>query len=78
MTHLIEDYALIGNCETAAVVSRGGFMDWLGLPRFDSPACFAALLGSLENGRWPIAPADSSARSKRRSGATRWSSTLAC
>ena len=65
MTQLIEDYALIGNCEAAALVSRGGSMDWLGMPRFDSPACFAALLGSPENGRWLIAPADGSARSAR-------------
>ncbi len=52
----IEDYALIGDCETAALVSRDGSIDWLCWPRFDSPACFAALLGSPKNGRWRIAP----------------------
>ena len=56
MPSRIEDYALIGNCESAAMVGRNGSIDWLALPRFDSAACFAALLGGSENGRWQIAP----------------------
>jgi GH15 family glucan-1,4-alpha-glucosidase len=52
----IESYALIGDLQTAALVGRDGAVDWLCLPRFDSPACFAALLGDEENGRWRIAP----------------------
>ncbi|MBV4500604.1 glycoside hydrolase family 15 protein [Pseudomonas shirazensis] len=54
----IEDYALLGNCRSAALVSRDGSIDWLCLPRFDAPAVFAALLGNEENGRWRLAPSD--------------------
>jgi GH15 family glucan-1,4-alpha-glucosidase len=61
----IEDYALIGNMQSAALVSREGSIDWLCLPRFDSPACFAMLVGSSENGRWKIAPAGAITRSTR-------------
>jgi GH15 family glucan-1,4-alpha-glucosidase len=62
----IEDYALIGDCEAAALVGRDGSIDWLCWPRFDSDACFAALLGTPEHGRWVIAPTDPNAKVTRR------------
>ena len=50
----IEDYGLIGDCTSAALVGRNGSIDWLCWPRFDSAACFAALLGDARHGRWRI------------------------
>lgn len=61
----IEDYALIGDLQSAALVGRDGSVDWLCLPRFDSPACFAALLDGGEAGRWQISPADGGAVTRR-------------
>jgi GH15 family glucan-1,4-alpha-glucosidase len=66
MAQRIEDYALIGDCETAALVGRDGSIDWLCLPRFDSGACFAALLGGPDNGRWRLAPAAPVTATRRR------------
>ena len=68
----IEDYGLIGDCETAALVGRDGSIDWLCWPAFDSDACFAGLLGTPENGRWLIAPAGEVVRTSRRY----WDNTL--
>ncbi|CAO3457947.1 Glucoamylase (EC 3.2.1.3) [Azospirillum argentinense] len=66
MASRIEDYALLGDCETAALLSVEGSIDWLCWPRFDSDACFAALLGTPENGRWLLRPSDPDARTTRR------------
>ncbi|WP_291686968.1 glycoside hydrolase family 15 protein [Bradyrhizobium sp.] len=72
MSGRIEDYGLIGDCETAALVGRDGSIDWLCWPAFDSDACFAALLGSHRNGRWLIAPAEEVTKTSRRY----WDKTL--
>src|SRR5260221_314276 len=66
MSSPIEDYALIGDFQAAGLVARNGSIDWLCWPRFDSNACFAALLGGRKNGRWLIAPVDREARIARR------------
>ncbi|HEY3962358.1 MAG TPA: glycoside hydrolase family 15 protein [Gaiellaceae bacterium] len=66
MPERIEDYALLGDLQTAALVSRSGSIDWLCFPRFDSGSCFGALLGSSENGRWLLAPVGAGASTARR------------
>ena len=65
MTARIEDYALLGDLQTAALVDRNGSVDWLCVPRFDSGACFAALLGGPENGRWLLAPSAPATSTRR-------------
>ena len=65
MSSKIEDYALLGDCETASLVGRDGSLDWLCWPRFDSSACFAALLGAREHGRWLITTAEKPVRVSR-------------
>jgi GH15 family glucan-1,4-alpha-glucosidase len=66
MASRIEDYAMLGNCRSAALVARNGSIDWLCVPRFDSAACFASLVGDESNGRWRIAPSDPDATCTRR------------
>ena len=70
MPRPIEDYALIGDCETAGLVGRDGSIDWLCLPRFDSDSCFTALLGNQQNGHWMIAPEEAAQVSRRYKGDT--------
>ncbi len=68
----IADYGLIGDTRTAALVSSDGAIDWLCLPRFDSGACFAALLGNRSHGRWKLAPAGGDVRWSGGTSPERW------
>src|SRR5437899_10848269 len=62
----VEDYAFLSDTQTGALVSRDGCVDWLCFPRFDSPACFASLLGTTENGHWRFFPEEIVERTRRR------------
>ena len=66
MSKRLEDYALLGNGKTAALLGRDGSIDWLCWPRFDADACFSALLGTAENGCWSLAPVEPIERRERR------------
>src|SRR5919205_3330306 len=66
MPERIEDYALLGDLQTAALVGRSGSVDWLPFPRFDSSSCFGSLVGGREHGRWLLAPNDGSRATRRR------------
>src|SRR5579875_129534 len=66
MSAVIEDYGIIGDCETVALVGRNGSIDWLCWPRFDSDACFAALLGREERGYWQVRPRGGGVRTSQR------------
>ena len=66
MPSRLEDYAITGDLQTAALVGADGSVDWLCFPRFDSPACFAALLGDASNGYWRLAPASGGHCTQRR------------
>jgi GH15 family glucan-1,4-alpha-glucosidase len=71
MASRVEDYAMIGDLGSAALVGRDGSIDWLCWPRFDSDACFAALLGTPEHGRWQLAPQAQGIRGPAAIGRTR-------
>src|SRR5260221_11359212 len=71
MAGLIEDYAIVGDMQSAALISRDGSVDWLCVPRFDSPACMAALLGDESHGQWRICPTAAEGPPSRRGQVTR-------
>src|SRR5260221_1215653 len=71
MAGLIEDYAIIGDMQSAALIGRDGSVDWLCVPRFDSSACMAALLGDASNGQWRICPTAAEGPPARRGPASR-------
>ena len=72
MASRIEDYALIADCQSVALVAKDGSIDWLCVPRFDSGACYAALLGDPKNGRWQSGPASPTRAIERPYRPGRW------